>query len=166
MAIDSFERKVLRQIWILAKEADSWGICYSDGLRRLYDEPRRNIPVVMLKGLHWVEQTLLMDSKRLLRKILHNTVGGKRPVGKPKRRRVEPVEKNYKKILGVINWQREAMYRQVWRGYIQEAKAWCRSLAPDENKDKNNKNKKKRRRVLWLCCNWCFFLTGVPFCLL
>jgi hypothetical protein len=39
----------------------------------------------------------------------------------------------------------------VWRGYIQEVKARCRSLAPVKNKDNNNNNKKinenkKKRR--------------------
>jgi hypothetical protein len=46
-----------------------------------------------------------MDSKRLPGKTLHKTVSGKRPLGKPKRRCVQAVEKDSKKIcvLGVIN---------------------------------------------------------------
>lgn len=66
--------------------------------------PCRNISFVMLKELHWAGQTLRMDSKRLPRRMLHNTVGGKRPVSIPETRCVQAVEKDYKKILGIINW--------------------------------------------------------------
>jgi len=50
------------------------------------------------------------------------------------------------------------MFRQVWRGYIQETKARCRSLAPNKNEDddddgdddKSNKNNNnKGGSVLW-----------------
>lgn len=63
-----------------------------------------NISVVRLKGLHWAGQTLRMDSKRLPRRMLHNTVGGKRPVGITETRCFQAVGKDYKKILGIINW--------------------------------------------------------------
>jgi hypothetical protein len=57
MEIDSLERKILRQMWRPIRETDSWGIRYIDEVHRLYGEPFRNIPVVMLKGLHWSGQT-------------------------------------------------------------------------------------------------------------
>jgi hypothetical protein len=63
-----------------------------------------------------------MDSNLIPRKILYYTIGGKRPVGKPKRR-TEKVEEDSRKILGTTNWKREAMDRQGWEGYIHEAKA-------------------------------------------
>jgi hypothetical protein len=64
-----------------------------------------------------------MDSTLIPRKILYNTIGGKRPVGKPKRRWTEAVEDDSKKILGTRNWKREAMDRVGRRVYIHEAKA-------------------------------------------
>jgi hypothetical protein len=64
-----------------------------------------------------------MYSNLIPRKILYYTIGGKRPVGKPKRRRTEKVEEDSRKILGTINWKRKAMDRQGWEGYIHEAKA-------------------------------------------
>jgi hypothetical protein len=62
-----------------------------------------------------------MDSKRIPRKILHNTFGGERPVGKPKRRWNEDVEEA-PKIMGIRNWKIYTIDRQVWRRYTQEAK--------------------------------------------
>jgi hypothetical protein len=65
----------------------------------------------------------------------HYTISGKRPVGKPERR-TEKVEEDSRKILGTINWKREAIDRQMLEGYIQEAKARHRAVA----KKKKNEN--------------------------
>jgi hypothetical protein len=62
--------------------------------------------------------------------MLYNTIGGKLPLGKPKRRWIEAVEENAKTILSIQYWEREAVVRRVWRGYIQEARARYRALAP------------------------------------
>jgi hypothetical protein len=62
--------------------------------------------------------------------MLYNTPGGKRPVDKPKRRWIEAVEQDCKKTLGTCNWKTEAMNRQVWQGYLQEAKTQCRAVVP------------------------------------
>jgi hypothetical protein len=71
-----------------------------------------------------------MDSKGTPMKILYNTMGVKRPAGKPKRRRTEAAEEDPKKIAGIRNWKREAMDTQRWRSYIQETKVRYRSVAP------------------------------------
>ena len=64
-----------------------------------------------------------MDSNVVARKMLYYTIGGKIPVGKTKRRWIEAVEEEPKKILGIRNWKREAMDRQLRSGCMQEAKA-------------------------------------------
>jgi hypothetical protein len=128
MAIKSFERKIMRQTWGPTKENDRCSIChyirYNNELYKLrvYDEPCISV-VVKLKRLQWAGHTQCMDNKLIPRKILYNTIGGQRHVGKPRRRWTEAVEEDSKKILGTRYWKREAMDRQVWRLYIQEAKA-------------------------------------------
>jgi len=44
-----------------------------------------------------------MDSKGVRRRILCNTIGGKRPVGKRKRRWIAAVMEDSEKILGIRN---------------------------------------------------------------
>jgi len=44
------------------------------------------------------------------------TIGGRRPVGKPKRRWIYAVEEESKKILSIRKWKRETVARQEWRG--------------------------------------------------
>ena len=77
-----------------------------------------------------------MDSKRIVRKILYNTFGGERPVGKSKRIWNDDVEED-PKILGIRNWKRYAIDRQAWRSCVQEAKARYQAVVPyTKNKDK------------------------------
>jgi hypothetical protein len=64
-----------------------------------------------------------MDSRHIPRKMLYDTIGGKRPISKPKRRWIEAVKEDSRKILGIGNWKREALDRQVWKGYLHKAKA-------------------------------------------
>jgi len=52
------------------------------------------------------------------RKLLCNTFGGERPVGKPKRIWNEDVEED-PKILGIRNLKRCTMDRQAWRICIE-----------------------------------------------
>lgn len=69
-------------------------------------------------------------------KRLKNAVNGKRPVRILKVRWIEALEENSKKLLRVRNWNREAMDRQVWIVYKQEAKARFRAAAPQKKKSR------------------------------
>jgi hypothetical protein len=63
-------------------------------------------------------------------KGLNNTIGSRRPVGKPKRRWIKAVEEDSKKILGIRHLKREETDRRRWRNYTQEAKATCPAVTP------------------------------------
>jgi hypothetical protein len=51
--------------------------------------------------------TQCIDSTHIPKKILHNTIGGKRPVGKPKRRWTEAIGEESEKILGIEKWKKK-----------------------------------------------------------
>jgi hypothetical protein len=68
--------------------------------------------------------------------MLHNIFGGKRPVSKPKSRWNEAVEKDSKKMPGIIISDTETMRRQEW------AKVRYGHVAPQKKKKKNNNNNK------------------------
>jgi len=76
MAIDSFERKILRRMWGPVKENDRWRISYNNERCQLSDEPHKS-GVGKLTWLWWAGLTERMDSKGLARRILYNTFGGK-----------------------------------------------------------------------------------------
>jgi hypothetical protein len=61
---------------------------------------------------------------------LYNTIGGRRRAGKPRNRWTDAVEEDAKKVMGVRTWKRVEQDREEWRGFIREAKARYRSVAP------------------------------------
>jgi hypothetical protein len=64
------------------------------------------------------------------KKILYTTIGGRRRVGKPRKRWIDTVEEDAKKLMGVRNWKRTHQDREKWKGLIREAKARHRAVVP------------------------------------
>jgi hypothetical protein len=71
-----------------------------------------------------------MNKERIPKKILYSTLGGRRCVGKPRKRWIDAVEEDAKKLMGVRNWKGTAQDREEWRGLIREAKARHRAVVP------------------------------------
>jgi hypothetical protein len=124
LALDAFERKVLRRILGPMKENDAWRIRYNNELYKQFDEPS------LSNIIKFKRQVQCMEGKRILKRILERHFIGKRPVGKPRERWINAVEIDSREILIVRNWKREALNRQVWRHYLKEAKARLRAVAP------------------------------------
>ncbi|PSN55625.1 hypothetical protein C0J52_04032 [Blattella germanica] len=117
LAVNSFERKILRQIWVPLKENDIW--------RQRYDkEVTMNIYklVMKLKRLQWAGHVQWMEGRRIPMKILDNVIGDMRRVGKSRNRWIDTVEVGAKKILDIRNWRRKALDRDECRGWINEAR--------------------------------------------
>ena len=121
IAINSFERKILRHILGPVKENDVWRVRYNNELYELYKEPSISI-IVKLKRLQWAGHVQRMGNECIPKKILYATIGGKRHVGRPRNRWIDAMEEDAKKILGVRNWKKKTLNRDIWRGFIQEAK--------------------------------------------
>lgn len=47
----------------------------------------------------------LMDSEHITRKMFYSTIGGRRLLGKPKRRWIAEAEENARKVLSVRHWK-------------------------------------------------------------
>lgn len=77
----------------------------------------------------------LMDSEHIVRKMFYNAIGGRRPLGKPKRRWIAETEENSRKVLSFRYWKEKLSVYTVWRGYVQEAKT-KRVLRHSEGKQK------------------------------
>jgi hypothetical protein len=45
-----------------------------------------------------------MNKERIPKKILYSTIGGRRRVGKPRKRWIDAVEEDAKNLMGVWNW--------------------------------------------------------------
>jgi hypothetical protein len=64
-----------------------------------------------------------MNDERISKKALQQTIYGKRAVGKPRKRWEDAVREDSIKLLETNAWKTEAKDRQLWRQYIEEAKA-------------------------------------------
>lgn len=58
----------------------------------------------------------LRDNENIVRKMFYNTIGGRRPLGKPKRRWIAEAEENSRKLLGVRHWNEKLSVYKVWGG--------------------------------------------------
>jgi hypothetical protein len=129
LALDAFERKILRRILGPMKENNTWRIRYNSELHKQFDEPSIS-NIIKLKRLQWAGHVQRMDGKRTPKRILESNFIGKRPVDKPRKRWINAVEIDSKAVLKVRNWKRESQDRQVWRRHLKKAKARLRAVAP------------------------------------
>jgi hypothetical protein len=64
-----------------------------------------------------------MKDERARNKTLKEYIDGRRPVGRPRGRRIDAVENDAKNVLKCKNWRRLGEDRDAWRRRIEEAKA-------------------------------------------
>ncbi|XP_039283024.1 LOW QUALITY PROTEIN: hemicentin-2-like, partial [Nilaparvata lugens] len=63
-----------------------------------------------------------MSDSRVVKKVFRNNPGGRRLRRRPRKRWLEDVEDDIRK-LGVRGWRRKAADRDKWRGFLKEVKA-------------------------------------------
>jgi hypothetical protein len=62
------------------------------------------------------------DSKKLLNGKFHTI----RPMGRPRNRWADVVQRDALQLLGTRGWRRITANREEWRRLVREAKAWMR----------------------------------------
>jgi hypothetical protein len=82
-----------------------WRVRYNRELYKLYKEPEISV-TLKLKRLQWAGHVQRMNNERIPNKILYSTIGGRRCVGKPRKRWIDAVEEDAKKLMGVRNCSR------------------------------------------------------------
>jgi hypothetical protein len=64
-----------------------------------------------------------MEEERIPKNVLNGTFHNTRPVGRPRTRWADVVQRNALRLLGVRGWRRRAENRDEWRHALREAKA-------------------------------------------
>jgi hypothetical protein len=75
----------LRRIYGPPKENGISGIRYNRELYKLHKEPEISV-TIKLKRLQWAGPVQRMNKEHIPKKILYSTIGGRRRVGKPRKR--------------------------------------------------------------------------------
>jgi hypothetical protein len=86
----------------------------------LYNEP--NIVDIKFRRLGWAGQLIRMEEERIPNKVLNGNFYTTRPVGRPRTRWADMVQRDALQLLGIRGWRR-AENSDEWRRLMREAKA-------------------------------------------
>ena len=76
-----------------------------------------------IRRLGWACHIIRMEEERIPKKVLNGTFHNTRPVGRPRTRWTDVVQRDALQLLGVRGWRRRAESRDEWRHALREAKA-------------------------------------------
>jgi hypothetical protein len=106
-----------------------WRKLHNEELHNLYSSPDI-IRQVKSRRMRWTGHVARMGEERKLYQVLVGKPEGKRPLGRPRRRRENGIRMDLKEIgLGCVDWIRLAQDRDRWRAVVS-AVMNLRVLAP------------------------------------
>jgi len=65
-----------------------------------------------------------MEEERIPKKVLNRNFHTTRPVGRPRTRWADVVQRDALQLLEIRGWERRAEIRDEWRRLMRKAKAW------------------------------------------
>jgi hypothetical protein len=71
-----------------------------------------------------------MEQHRIPKKVLGTCFGGGRPVGKPRNKRADVIQRDAANLLRIRNWKAAARDEEEWRKKVGEAMTLKRAEAP------------------------------------
>jgi hypothetical protein len=105
-----------------------WRIRYNDEIYKIY----KDVPFstyTRLKRLMWVGHVVRMEQHRIPKKVLGSCFGGGRPVGRPRNRWEDTVQRDAAILLRIRTWKSVARDKE-WRKKVGEAMARKLDEAP------------------------------------
>jgi len=120
--LNTYERKILRRIYGPTHERGCWHPRWNNELYSLYKEPNI-VEDIKIRRLEWAVHIIRMEEERVSKKVLNGNFRNTRPVGRPRTRWVDVVQRDALQLLGTRGWRRRATNRDEWRRLLREAKA-------------------------------------------
>jgi hypothetical protein len=90
-------------------------------LYSLYNEPDI-VEDIKIRRLGWAGHIVRMEEERIAKKVLNGNFYTTRPVGRPRTRWADVVQRDALQLLGIRGWRRSAKSRDEWRRLMREAK--------------------------------------------
>jgi hypothetical protein len=87
----------------------------------LYNEPNI-VKDIKIRRLGWAGHIIRMEEERIPKKVLNGNIHTTRPVGRPRTRWADVVQRDAVRLLGIRGWSRRAENRNEWRRLMREAK--------------------------------------------
>jgi hypothetical protein len=76
-----------------------------------------------IRKLEWAGHIIRMEEERIPQKVLNGNFHTTRPVGRPRTRWADVVQRDALQLLGTKGWGRRVANRDKWRRLVREAKA-------------------------------------------
>ena len=78
---------------------------------------------IKIRRLEWAGQIIRMEKEWIPKKVLNGNFHSTRPVGRPRTRWADVVQRDALQLLGLRGWRRRAGNGDEWRRLVREAKA-------------------------------------------
>ena len=78
---------------------------------------------IKIRRLGWAGHIVRMEEERIPKEVLKGNFYTARPVGRPRTRWADVVQRDALQLLGIRGWRRRAENRDKWRRLMREAKA-------------------------------------------
>ena len=88
----------------------------------LYKEPNI-VEGIKFRRLGWAGHITRMEDQRIPKKVLNGNFHTVRPVGRPRSRWTDVVQRDARQLLGIRGWRSKAVNRDEWRRLMREVKA-------------------------------------------
>jgi len=105
-----FERKILQRIYGPTHEGGYWRPRWNNELYSLYNEPNI-VKDIKIRRLEWAGHIIRMEEERIPKKVLNGKFHTTRPVGRPRTRWANVVQRDALQLLGIRGWRRRAVNR-------------------------------------------------------
>jgi hypothetical protein len=79
---------------------------------------------IKIRRLEWACHIIRMEEERIPKKVLNGNFHTTRPVGRPRTRWADVIQRAALQLLGIGGWRRRAANRDEWRRLMREAKVW------------------------------------------
>jgi hypothetical protein len=114
-----FENRVLRKIFGPKREEDgSWRKLCNDEIHDLYSSPNI-VRVIKSRRMRWAGHVARTGAGRGAYRVLVGRPEGKRPLGRPRRRREDNIKMDLREIgIDGANWIRLAQDKVQWRAFV------------------------------------------------
>jgi hypothetical protein len=78
---------------------------------------------IKIRSLEWAGHIIRKEKERIPKKVLNGNFHTTRPVGRPRTRLADVVQRDTLQLLGIRGWKRRVANRDEWRHLMREAKA-------------------------------------------
>ena len=90
---------------------------------KVYNYQANIVEDIKIRRLKLAGYITRMGEERLPKKVLNGNFHTTRPVGRPRTRWVDVVQRDALQLLGIRGWRRRDANRDEWRRLMREAKA-------------------------------------------